>query len=124
MKALVVFRRDDGLFANGEGHPLARFLHLKHVFCVLGTGTAWTRIDGMDGCPEVATVASADYDLATFYRGQGYRVLEGTVQDGVPAPPLVLGNCVGLVKAFIGVRSRAVTPTQLYNHLKGTGRWT
>jgi hypothetical protein len=120
LKTLVVFRRDR---AFDGGHPLARFLDLQHVFCVLETGNAWIRVDGMDGCPVVTPVAPADYDLATFYRSMGYVVLEGRARTDVPAPPLVLGNCVGLVKAFIGERCRAVTPTQLFNNLKGTRRW-
>lgn len=120
MKTLVVFRRD---WDADCGHPLSRFLDLQHVFCVLETGNVWTRVDGMDGCPVVATVAPADYDLATFYRSMRYVVLEGRARNGIPTPPLVLGNCVGLVKAFIGERCCAVTPTQLFNHLKGTGRW-
>lgn len=120
MNALAVFRRQR---EAGGGHPLSRFLDLQHVFCVLETGNAWTRVDGMDGCPVVAPVAPVDYDLATFYRGMGYVVLEGRTRTDVPTPPFVLGNCVGLVKAFIGERCRAVTPTQLFKHLKGTGRW-
>lgn len=119
-KALVIFESD------GDEHPLSRFMRLTHVFLAYSDGRAWIKVDAERGKPLVSYLAADDdFDLETFYRGQGHKVLTGTIPEDRPmAPQLVLGNCVGLVKAFIGVRSWAITPYGLYRHMLGTGRWT
>lgn len=115
--ALAVFR-DDG----ETTHPLARFLRMKHVFCVIDDGRGWIRTDALDDVPFSQYVAPNDTDLATIYRGLGWKVLSGTLAGRKP-PGLVSGNCVGLVKAFLGVRSWAITPYGLYKYLRKSG-WT
>jgi len=116
----VVFRPD------GDDHPLARYMRLKHVFLAYDDGRAWIRVDAESGVPVVSYLTASDgFDLETFYRSKGYKVLTGLLPDGrAPAPWLVLGNCVGMVKAFLGIRSWAITPYGLYRHLLGTGQWT
>lgn len=102
---------------HGRGtHPLSPFLKpgFRHVFCAVRHGHYWAVIDAADGLPAV-WVAGID-DLAGWYRGQGYTVVEVTGRRGVRVP-LCIASCVGLTKAVVGIRSWALTPWQLHQHL-------
>jgi hypothetical protein len=116
MRALVVFHDNiDG------AHPLSRFMKpgFWHCFACVENDGIWLRIDGEKGVPKVAYVTQSDgFDLAEFYREQGCTVIE-TKQRQEPVPsPFILRNCVGMVKAMLCIRSCAVTPWQLYRHLR------
>jgi len=89
-RALVIFHD------HGTDEFLSRLLKpgFKHVFCVIDDGHYWIRVDGQAGMPTVEVIAGNDYDLAAFYRGEGFRVVETHRRDS-PAPLFVLGNCVG-----------------------------
>lgn len=117
MRALVVF--------HGHGcHPLARFLKpgFKHCFVVAEAGDYHVRLDGMDGKPVLDVVCGSDYDLATFYRREGYTVVKTSQRRTPPLWPFVPSNCVGLVKAFLCISAPfAVTPYALYRHLTHHG---
>ncbi len=106
---------------HGDGHGfLARFLKpgFRHCFVAVLNKNCWVVIDGRNGVPDIDVFAQADYDLATFFRGQGFTVIE-TVQRGqAPRSPFAVANCVGLVKAILCVRSAAITPHGLYKHLR------
>ena len=112
MKALVVFFDPEG----------ARFEWLlkpgfRHVFACINDGTYWTMFDACDARPVVQTIQSADYDLAGYFAAQGYTVVE--TEQGPPLrTPMIVANCVGLVKAVLCIRAPlAQTPHQLYRHL-------
>jgi hypothetical protein len=80
-------------------------------------GTYIIMIDGLMGRPLVEVVSGSDYDIAEFYVKQGYTVVE-TIRGSPPNIPLILSNCVGLVKAIIGINALTVfTPYQLYRRL-------
>ena len=114
MRALVVFH-DHGC------HILDPLLKrgFRHVFVALQNGQYWIRVDGMAAVPVVEVVAGADYDLATFYRAEGYTVVEVKVGDKSARGPLVNANCVGLSKGFLGIRQPfIITPYGLYRHLR------
>lgn len=107
--ALVVF--------HGEGtHPLSPLLKpgFRHCFCAVRHGHYWTVLDGADGLPAVY-VSGVD-DLAAWYRDMGWTVVEVERREPVRTL-LVAASCVGLVKAVVGIRSRALTPWGLYRHL-------
>lgn len=73
----------------------------------------------MAGQPVFEVVAASGYDLETFYRAQGFRVLvtEGGARG--PRTPFMLATCVGLVKQVTGVRAPWVlTPYRLYRMLR------
>ena len=112
-RALVVFSP-----TSGTSDFLTRCLKegFKHCFVVIDDGSYWIQIDGKAGIPEIEVVTNSDYDLVSFYRGEGYRVVE-TYRRNRPMPHLVLGDCVGVVKAVLGVHSWAVTPYGLYKRL-------
>jgi len=115
VRALAVFYDPEG----------ARFQWLlkpgfRHVFCCLDDGRYWTMFDARDGRPVVQTVQASDYDLKGYFEGEGYTVVE-TEQGRPLRTPLVVANCVGLVKAVLAVRAPfAFTPFQLYRHLMRT----
>ncbi len=116
MKALAVFH-DHG------HHILAPLLKpgFRHVFVALQNGNFWIRIDGMAGVPVAEVVAGADYDLATFYRGEGFTVAEVKVANQPVRVPLVNANCVGISKGFLGIRKPLiVTPHGLYRYLRSS----
>tara|TARA_R110002096_G_scaffold336193_1_gene529667 strand:+ start:239 stop:589 length:351 start_codon:yes stop_codon:yes gene_type:complete len=112
LKALVVF--------SGESaHPLARLLKpgFHHCFAVVLSDENWIKADWKTGVPEVRYV-TRDFDLAAFYREQGFTVIETEQGDRPTWSPITLNNCVGFVKSALCIRSWAATPWGLYRHLK------
>lgn len=114
MKALLVFHE------HGN-HIFDRLLQkgYKHCFAAVCSGDYWVRLDSQAGRPAVEVVAGADFDLATFYRGEGFMVVETEQGGGTWAPwPLMVANCVGFSKAVLCIRAPWVlTPYQLYRHM-------
>lgn len=106
---------------HGHGnHALSRFLKpgFRHCFVAVLAGGYWIVVDGRMGTPELAVVASAGFDLAGFYRAEGFTVVETRVRRRSPATPLMLATCVGAAKRLLGLRAPGlVTPWQLYRHL-------
>ena len=113
-------KHDNIIVFHGHGnHILAPLLKtgFKHVFCCVNDGVYWIVIDGKGGVPEIEILALADYDLKKFYEEAGFTVLD--ISESNPTrSPVVLSNCVGLVKAILGIRCFALTPWQLYKRLK------
>lgn len=114
MRALVVFH-------DGVRHPLGMLMKtgFSHCFVCIEENGLWIQVDGRDGVPLVHYLAQSDgFDLASFYRDKGFTVVETEQGSSAVLSPLVLRNCVGLVKAVLCIRSFAVTPWQLYRHLR------
>ena len=113
MKALAVFHD------HGEG-PLSKLLKpgFRHVFCAINDGSFWLLIDGQAGVPDIKAIANQDYDLAAFYREQGFTVVELEQGNSPPIGPFAVANCVGMVRAVLAVRSFAITPHGLYRFLR------
>lgn len=113
MNALAVF--------HGHGnHWLDPVLKpgFRHVMAAVREENYWVLIDPRAGTPAVTVVANADYDLARFYRDLGYSVVETKRRDTRPKIPWMLNNCVGAVKAVLGLRAPFVlTPHQLWRKL-------
>lgn len=112
-RALVVFDR------HGAG-PFARLAGagFGHCFVALDDGRYWILFDGKAGVPELRVVAGSDDDLAAFYRGHGYAVVETETEGRPPRQPLMLGTCVGAAKRLLGLRApHVLTPAQLYRRL-------
>ena len=113
-RALAVFHGDRATVpARLFGRPAFR-----HAFASVADGGYWITLDGCDGLPVVRVMAAADYDLAAFYRGCGYTVVETEVRSDWPRSPWMAANCVGVVKRMLGLRAPWVlTPWQLYRTL-------
>ena len=109
------------VFHDHGDHWLAPVLKrgFRHCFCALEDDKGyWITIDGRAGAPVVEVVAGDGFDLKGFYEDQGYQVL--AVRRGTaPRTLFVVANCVGMVKAVLGLRAfGAVTPYQLYRRLQ------
>jgi len=115
MRAVLVFSSGE------ERHPLGRYLKdgFSHVFAVVLVDDIWIRIDAQIGVPVVDPLAGVDWDPVAFYEDNDCTVID-TMQGTRPVlSPLMINNCVGLVKAVLCIRAPwAQTPWQLYNHLK------
>lgn len=112
-RALVVFHR------HGAG-TFARLVTggFRHCFVALDDGRYWIVFDGKAGVPEMRVIAGSDYDLAGFYRGQGFAVVETETGIRPPRQPLMLGTCVGAAKRLLGLRApHVLTPHQLFRYL-------
>ncbi len=113
-KALVVFH-------DGGAQWLARFLKpgFRHVYVALLTEHAWIVVEGLKAVPTVDIAASSGDDLKWFFEDHGFTVVETEVREHRTRPTLAVGTCLGLVKAFLGIRKPwIVTPYQLYRYLK------
>ena len=109
------------LFHHDSNHPLRRFLKsgFRHCLVVVETGDYWVLIDPRDGMPKIEVVAGATYDLAGFYRRNDYMAVETNIVGGKLISPLALTNCVGAVKAILGIRKPfVVTPYRLFKFLE------
>lgn len=110
-------------FGDNSDHWLSWFLKkgYRHVFCaVLDELGCWILVDAREGVPvfRYITIAKA-CDLATFWREEGYVVIETEQVTKPLRSPFVTVNCVGLVKAALCIRAPfAVTPWLLYRHLE------
>lgn len=120
------------IFHDYGNHWADRWLKpgFRHVFvCVAAKGAdeerRWVRVDAMDGLPQVDIVSDTKYDLASFYRAQGYTVVNVRRHYTMPISPLVCANCVGMAKVMLGIRAPwVVSPWQLYRFLTRSAWWT
>ncbi len=94
----------------------------RHVFVVVWDERGyWVRLDGMKGVPK-ATVEAGDDDLAGYYRREhGFTVIEVQIERRERLPFLMVGTCVGMAKAFLGIRAPwVITPYQFYRYLRSS----
>ena len=108
------------VFHDHGSHVFSRWLRkgFRHVFVAVRVGKYWIRVDGMAGVPAVAVVAPAEYDLATFYRAEGYTVVSCRRGSETPWLGWVFANCVGQAKMVLGLRAPlAWTPWALHRRL-------
>lgn len=114
MKALVVFHDYgchwlDPLLAEGFRHVLVAVLDDKF----------WIEMDGRAGLPVMRVMAGKEHDLMAHYKTMGFTVVETETQSSPLRSPVFLANCVGMVKAVLGIRKPfIVTPKQLHSHLR------
>ena len=64
----------------------------------------------------------ATFDLAGFYREQGFTVVETRRRRRIRPAPLLPATCVETAKRVLGIASwRVLTPRQLHNFLLRNG---
>lgn len=113
MKALVIFS-DAGV------HWAAPMLKqgFRHVAVAVLNEGYWIGIDPVMGVPDIRVIAGPDHDLAGQYRDEGFTVVETNIRNNAGPFPFALANCVGAVKAVLGINAPLIwTPLQLYRHL-------
>ena len=117
-----VTRRAVALFNNSTGnHWLAPVLKdgFRHVCVVVESGPHWIFVSPCPDGIRLTTIAMSDFDIATHYKNNGYTVVEFTTSGTECRLPLSLSNCVGAVKAVLGIQKPfMVTPYQLFKYLK------
>ncbi len=97
---------------------VGRFLKFRHVMAAIDDGEFWILLNASKGRPIFRMIQTSDYDLAGFWRDEGYAVIE-TIQGDPFKTPLAVVNCVGLVKAALCIHAPfAQTPYQLFRHLE------
>ena len=116
MQGIVVFHSKTPRWFN-------RYLKIGfwHVFLVVQDDHGyWVRIDARCSSPCVEVVAPSEFaahNLIDLYEAQGFIAKELRVRQKA-LPILMVGSCVGLVKAWLGIRNPfVVTPWQLYKYL-------
>lgn len=102
----------------------------RHCWVVLDEARGWTVLEARAGGLDIRALAGSDFDIAAFYRRQGYIVAEACVVrrgEGDRASTLrnfghfgfPLMTCVEVVKRVLGVHPPLiVTPWQLYRYLE------
>lgn len=112
------------IFEGDNTHPLSFLLSrgFRHVWCAVidERRNAWVGHNLKVTGYETNCLAPADYDLAAFYEAEGYTVIRLTQPRRRVPGWLAVASCVGVTKTVLGIRSRALTPRQLYRHLTRT----
>lgn len=113
MKALVIFN-------NSNGHYLSWLLkrNFRHCFVCVHKNGLWLLVDGKIGVPDVRYLCEDDFDLKGFYEEKGYTVVETEQREKPVTNPLILRNCVGVVKAILCISGFSFTPYGLYRKLR------
>jgi len=112
-EALVIFHDGPG------GHWLDPLLKkgFRHCFCAVLVDGYWVEINGCSDGTVVRVIAGTDSNLKEYYETNGCTVLS-VERGGALKLPLVLSNCVGIVKATLGLgHFGVVTPYQLYRRI-------
>jgi len=118
MRALVVFHGHGGAWWGRWCRA-----GFKHCFIAVCDGAYWITLDGTLGRARLRVMAASDFDLATFYRDQGFTVVAATARDGPPFWPLILATCVGAIKRILVIRRPWIfTPYQLFEYLRSDNR--
>lgn len=109
------------IFEHNNMHPLSPLLKrgYRHVWCAVidERAHAWVGHDLRLAGHQTTVLCDVGYPIATHYREQGKEVIEITRKDFRAPGPFILNNCVGLTKTVCGIRSLALTPWQLRQHL-------
>ena len=114
MNAVVVFLGEE-LVDNPAWYT--RWLKPGFIHCLVLVESKgqWIKIEGQNGMVCIALAGSFN-NVAKHYSNQGATVVVTNVDVNLMFP-LVERTCVGLTKAVLGIRSWALTPWQLYQHL-------
>lgn len=115
-RAVVTFKD-----AVGRPHWLAPLLKkgFRHCGVAVEAGDYWVFVDPNPDCIRFRVPALKDFDIAGYFRDQGFSTVE-YISSGVEVRvPLAVSNCVGVVKTVLGIRRFfIITPYQLYKYLR------
>ncbi len=115
MKAVVVFSGKNGT------HWAQSVLHegFKHCFVVvLDYNNNWIVLDQTRDGPDIYFLGPEDYDVVQLYVNMGMRTLTVDVPRNRVIYPMMLSNCVGVVKSVLGLRKPfIITPLGLWRYL-------
>jgi hypothetical protein len=121
VKAIVVFSNVEKVNAHPFGWMLRD--NFKHCFISLCTPHGWVEIDYRRGIPNITVMAPPEFDLNAYYQDIGYVTVETKQPRDMKfifnpfRGNIMVANCVGLVKALLGIKSLSITPYQLFKRL-------
>ena len=79
----------------------------------------WVFVDPNPDCIRFKVPALKNFDIAKYFQDQGFAVVELETAGVDVKVPLVVSNCVGVVKTVLGIRKALIiTPYQLYKYLR------
>ena len=82
-------------------------------------GDYWVFVDPNPDCIRFHVPALKNFDIAGYFRDQGFLTVELETAGAEVKVPLVVSNCVGVVKTVLGIRKPfIITPYQLYRYLR------
>lgn len=100
------------------------FIHCFVLLAINGD-ERWIKIEGIYGRLRVTQIPLGDDEREHYVRyvARGATVIKTDVQSEMLIWPLMNGEinvrtCVSVIKSLLGIRSWAVTPWQLYKHLR------
>lgn len=89
-----------------------------HCFCIMDDGEYRIVYDARDGKPYTKAHLNTLDEMAEFYRGEGFTVVETEMGDKPLTAPLAIANCTGLVKAMCAIKAPFVwSPYQLFKFI-------
>lgn len=109
------------IFSNVGVHPLSHWLEpgFRHVCAITRRGPYWAKAD-WNGLVSIEVIGGSPDEVEEYAKSvePGCTVIRRPVELRRPARGVfAVNNCVGFTKQLIGIRSRAITPHQLYKHL-------
>lgn len=115
MHAIVIFHdKGAGFWPWLFGRP-----GFRHCLVAVNDDRAWMVIDPRSNTVDIRAEVDADYDLAAFYRLQGFTVVEAQTAGARRRYPVWFFTCVEAVKRILGLQGWWIwTPYQLYKHLE------
>ena len=116
-RAIVVFKNAEGT----RRHWLAPLLKdgFRHCGVAVEAGDYWVFVDPNPDCIRFCVPALKNYDIADYFKDRGFSTVELETTGRDVRVPLVVSNCVGVVKTVLGIRKFSIiTPYQLYKYLR------
>ena len=117
-----VIRRAVVVFNDSQWHWLSPLLKrgFGHCAVVVESNGFWVVVSPCPDNIRFTVLAKTDFDVAKYFRDAGFTVVEVVCHGNENKTPLSLSNCVGAVKAVLGIRKAfIITPYQLYKYILG-----
>ncbi len=111
------------IFSKDNNHPLNWMLRgeYRHVEVRIYDQPThlWLRHNFGENGHEISVDAHGDFPIQEHYRNQGLEVISIECDPSKRLQlPMSLNNCVGMAKNLTGLNTMALTPQQLYNHVR------
>ena len=113
-------RRAVVVFQSGGTHWLSSLLNpgFRHCSVAVESGDYWVHVDPNPDGIRFKVVALSSFDIAGHFKECGYTTVKLIAPGDCVGAPFAISNCVGVVKAVLGIRKPfIITPYQLHKHL-------
>lgn len=120
-RAIVVFLGAESVNGAAWYAQLLKsgFVHCFVLVEVSDNPATWIKIEGKNGIVKLLLTIGEFEDIIAYYRAEGATVVATTREESLTfRTPLIVGSCVGMIKAFINSSSWAITPFGFYKYLQ------